>query len=81
MKVSISELQRHPSLLKQDEILDIIDKRDKRRVGVFIPSRYEGIVTELLERIKSQERLAKLRKLKNVDDGMEIWEETSGDGL
>jgi len=81
MKVSISELQRHPSLLKQNEVLDIIDKRDKTRVGVFIPKKYERLLEELLEKIERQKRAQKLKKIKSVDEGMDVWDEVSGDGL
>jgi hypothetical protein len=80
MKVSISELQRHPSLLKQDRILDIVDLRDKKRVGVFIPGRYADLVDEVMGRIEREERIAKLRRLKD-DEEMEIWDEASGDGV
>ena len=80
MKVSVSELQKRPSLLKSEEILEVVDKRSDEEVGIFVPKKYR----ELFERVKIElEKSRKkqvLQKIKEAED-MSDWEEVVGDGL
>ncbi|WP_187647457.1 hypothetical protein [Nitrosophilus labii] len=81
IKVSISQIQKKPSIFKNEEILDIVDKRDNKEIGIFIPKKYEKYFNLILEKIEKEEKLKILKKIKEVDDDMSSWDEVVGDGV
>jgi len=81
IKVSISQIQKKPSIFKNEEILDIVDKRDNKEIGIFIPKKYEKYFNLILKKIEKEEKLKILKKIKEVDDDMSSWDEVVGDGV
>jgi len=81
IKVSISQIQKKPSIFKNEEILDIVDKRDNKEIGIFIPKKYEKYFNLILKKIEKEEKLKILKKIKEVDDNMSSWDEVVGDGV
>ena len=81
IKISISEIQKKPSVFKNEEILDIVDKRDNKKIGIFIPKKYEKYFNLILKKIEKEEKLKILKKIKEIDDDMSSWDEVVGDGV
>ncbi len=80
IKLGVSELQKRPSILKSDEIIELVDKRDEKRIGIFIPQKYSTLFEEIVEKIERQRRKKILRAIKKLDD-MSEWDEVASDGL
>ena len=80
IEYGITALQTQPSLFKQMTISKIVDKRKHIDIGYFISSKYENIISEVIQKIEHQEKLAKLKKLKYYQD-LEFLEVGVDDGL
>ncbi len=80
MKVSVSELQKRPSLLKSEEILEVVDRRSDEEVGIFVPKRYKDLFERLKIELEKSRKKEVLQKIKEADD-MSDWDEVAGDGL
>ena len=64
----ITDIQMKPSLIKQMDIGKIVDKRANTTLGYFISSKYDKLITPVIEQIKKEEKLNKLRLLKAHQD-------------
>jgi len=80
MKISVSELQKRPSLLKSEKILEVVDKRSDEEVGIFVPKKYRGLFERVKIELEKSRKKQVLQKIKEVED-MSDWEEVVGDGL
>jgi len=83
VEVSISEISKHPKILDElDEIAKVVNKKDKKIRGVFIPA---SMMSDELERyIKAIERQRKRELLKRIAKAQRedrIGDGTVGDGL
>ena len=76
----VTDIQNKPSLIKAMDIAEIIDKRKHTTLGYFISSKYEDIIKPIIEKIDREEKLAKLKKLKNHQD-LEFTEIGIDDGI
>lgn len=76
----ITDIQNKPSLIKAIDIAEIIDRRKHTTLGYFISSKYEEKIRPLIEKIDREEKLAKLKKLKNHQD-LEFAELGVDDGI
>ena len=76
----VTDIQNKPSLIKAMDIAEIIDKRKHTTLGYFISSKYEDIIKPIIEKIDREEKLAKLKKLKNHQD-LEFTEIGLADGI
>ncbi len=76
----VTDIQNKPSLIKAMDIAEIIDKRKHTTLGYFISSKYEDIIKPIIEKIDREEKLAKLKKLKNHQD-LEFAEIGIDDGI
>ena len=76
----VTDIQNKPSLIKAMDIAEIIDKRKHTTLGYFISSKYEDIIKPIIEKIDREEKLAKLKKLKNHQD-LEFTEIGLDDGI
>ena len=76
----VTDIQNKPSLIKAMDIAKIIDKRKHTTLGYFISSKYEDIIKPIIEKIDREEKLAKLKKLKNHQD-LEFTEIGIDDGI
>lgn len=80
IEYGITALQTQPSLFKQMTISKIIDKRKHTDIGYFISSKYEDIISDVIQKIEYQEKIAKLKKLKQHQD-LDFLEAGIDDGL
>ena len=80
IEYGITALQIQPSLFKQMTISKIVDKRKHIDIGYFISSKYEDIISDVIQKIEYQEKIAKLKKLKQYQD-LEFLEVGVDDGL
>jgi len=64
----ITELQSKPAILKQNDIIEIEDKRKNIKLGYFISSKYEDELKPILEKINKRKKIEKLKKLKKHQD-------------
>lgn len=64
----VTDIQNKPSLIKTMDVAEIIDKRAHTTLGYFISSKYDDIIKPIIEKIDREEKLAKLKKLKNHQD-------------
>ncbi|NOQ31408.1 MAG: hypothetical protein GQ570_09820 [Helicobacteraceae bacterium] len=80
IEYGITELQTQPSLFKQMSVSKIVDKRKHQNLGYFISSKYEDLISTIIEEIEKKERIDKLKKLKNNQD-LEFLEAGVDDGL
>jgi hypothetical protein len=80
IEYGITALQTQPSLFKQMTISKIVDKRKHIDIGYFISSKYEDIISDVIQKIEYQEKIAKLKKLKQHQD-LEFLEVGVDDGL
>ena len=76
----VTDIQNKPSLIKAIDIAEIIDRRKHTTLGYFISSKYEEKIRPLIEKIDREEKLAKLKKLKNHQD-LEFVELGVDDGI
>ena len=76
----VTDIQNKPSLLKAMDIAEIIDRRKHTTLGYFISSKYEKQIRPLIEKIDREEKLAKLKKLKQYQD-LEFAELGVDDGI
>lgn len=64
----VTEIQNKPSLIKTIDIAQIVDRRAHTNLGYFISAKYEDLVRPLIEKINKEEKLEKLRRLKEHQD-------------
>jgi hypothetical protein len=76
----VTDIQNKPSLMKAMDIAEIIDRRKHITLGYFISSKYEEQIRPLIEKIDREEKLAKLKKLKQHQD-LEFTELGVDDGI
>ena len=80
IEYGITTLQTQPSLFKKMTISKIVDKRKHIDIGYFISAKYENIIVDVIKKIEHQEKIAKLKKLKQYQD-LEFLEAGIDDGL
>ena len=80
LSYGITDIQSKPSLIKSMDIGKIVDKRAHITLGYFISSKYESYIRPLIEQIDREEKLEKLRRLKEHQD-LEFAEFGVADGL
>ncbi|CAA6803345.1 MAG: Unknown protein [uncultured Thiotrichaceae bacterium] len=51
-QISISKIQRNLSLLKDFDIIEVVDKKRNKVKGYFIDSKYSAAIFELIEQEK-----------------------------
>ena len=76
----ITDIQNKPSLMKEMDVSEIVDKRANKRLGYFISSKYKDMIEPILKEIEREEKIAKLKKLKEHQD-LEFAEIGVDDGL
>ncbi|WP_457745119.1 hypothetical protein [Sulfurimonas sp.] len=76
----ITDIQTKPSLIKGMDIGEIVDKRAHTTLGYFISAKYESYIRPIIDKIDREEKLNKLRKLKEHQD-LEFVELGVDDGL
>ena len=76
----ITEIQNKPSLMKEMDVGEIIDKRASKKLGYFISSKYKDLVEPVLKEIERAKKLEKLERLKKHQD-LEFAEIGVDDGL
>lgn len=76
----VTAIQNKPSLLKDIEIGEIVDKRAHKTLGFFISYKYEKYLKSVIETIERDEKIKKLEKLKQYQD-LEFCEMGVDDGL
>ena len=80
LSYGITDIQMKPSLIKKMDMGKIIDKRAHTTLGYFISSKYDKLITPIIEQIEKGEKLSKLRLLKAHQD-LEFAELGVEDGL
>ena len=65
---SVGEIQNKPSLIKNNGLMQIVDKRANVMLGYFISSKYEKQIKPIVDEIEKEEKLLKLKKLKAHQD-------------
>ena len=80
LSYGITDIQSKPSLIKTMDIGKIVDKRAHLTVGYFISSKYESYIKPIIEKIDREEKLSKLKRLKDHQD-LEFAELGVDDGL
>ena len=73
IRYGITEIESKPSLIKNMDISEIVDKRKNSVVGYFISQKYYKEIKPVLEQISKKEKIEKLKKLKYHQD-MEFLE-------
>jgi len=66
--LGITEIQSKPTIFKQNDIIEIEDKRKNMKIGYFISSKYENELKPLLEKIEKMEKIEKLKRLREYQD-------------
>ena len=80
VEYGVTDIQAKPSLIKSMDVGAIVDKRKHRTLGYFISAKYEKEILPLIEKINKEEKLAKLKRLKEHQD-IEFAEIGVDDGL
>ena len=80
LSYGITDIQTKPSLIKQMDIGETIDKRKHITLGYFISTKYESYIRPIIDKIDKEEKLAKLNRLKEHQD-LEFAELGVDDGL
>lgn len=80
LSYGITDIQMKPSLIKKMDMGKIIDKRAHTTLGYFISSKYDKLITPIIEQIEKEEKLNKLRLLQ-VHQDLEFAELGVDDGL
>ena len=80
LSYGITDIQTKPSLIKQMDIGEIVDRRKHITLGYFISTKYESYIRPIIEQIDREEKLAKLNRLKQHQD-LEFVELGVDDGL
>jgi len=68
LSYGITDIQTKPSLIKSMNIAKIVDKRAHLTLGYFISVKYESYIRPIIEKIDREEKLNKLRRLKEHQD-------------
>jgi len=76
----VTTIQNKPSLLKEMDVAQIIDKRAHKNVGYFISAKYEKFIRSAIEEIEKANKIEKLKKLRAHHD-LEFLELGVDDGL
>ena len=76
----ITEIQNKPSLIKTMTVGEIIDRRAHKSLGFFIAAKYEKYIRDVISQIEREEKLQKLKKVKNSTD-WDFLESGVDDGL
>jgi len=80
LRYGITDIQTKPSLIKMMDIGEIVDKRKHITLGFYLSAKYENDIRPVIEKIEREEKLAKLKRLKEHQD-MEFAEIGVDDGL
>jgi len=73
-KINISQL-RNPKIFEINEILEIVNKKKRKKIGYFIPIQFEDKLKNFLDELKKEEkrkllkRIAKAQKLDRIEEG------------
>jgi len=76
----VSDIQAKPAIFKQNNILEIEDKRKNITLGFFISAKYSDMLKPILLKIEKEKKIEKLNKLKEHQD-IEFLELGVDDGL
>ena len=68
IEYGITDIQTKPSILKENSISKIVDKRKHTNIGYFISAKYEDMISDILKTIERQEKISKLNKIKQHQD-------------
>jgi len=80
LSYGITDIQTKPSLIKQMDIGEIVDRRKHITLGYFISTKYENYIRPIIEQIDKEEKMNKLHRLKQHQD-LEFVELGVDDGL
>ena len=80
IEYGITDIQTKPSILKENSISKIVDKRKHINIGYFISAKYEDMIIDTLKTIERQEKISKLNKIKKHQN-MDFLELGVSDGL
>ena len=80
LSYGITDIQTKPSLIKAMDIGEIVDKRKHKTLGYYISVKYEEYILPVIEKIDREEKLAKLKRLREHQD-LEFAELGVDDGL
>ena len=80
LSYGITDIQNKPSLMKEMEVSEIVDKRANKKLGYFISSKYQDLIEPVLKEIEKEKKIAKLKRLKEHQD-LEFAEVGIDDGL
>jgi len=80
LSYGITDIQTQPSLIKKMNMGKIVDKRAHTTLGYFISSKYDKLITPIIEQIEKEEKLNKLMLLKKHQD-LEFADLGVDDGL
>ena len=61
-KLTVSEI-RSPKSLEINEIIEIVNVKKHKKLGYFIPVRYEEIFNKFLKALEKEEKLEKIKKV------------------
>ncbi len=80
LSYGITDIQSKPSLIKAMDVGAIVDKRRHVTLGYFISAKYESYILPVIAKIDKEEKLAKLKRLKEHQD-MDFAELGVDDGI
>ena len=80
LSYGVTDIQTKPSLIRAMDIGAIVDKRKHTTLGYYISAKYEDYILPIIEKIDKDEKLAKLKRLKEHQD-LEFAELGVNDGL
>ena len=80
IEYGITDIQTKPSILKENSISKIVDKRKHTNIGYFISAKYENMILDIITTIERQEKISKLNKIKKHQD-IDFLETGVSDGL
>jgi uncharacterized protein YkvS len=80
LSYGVKEIENSPSIIKNIDIGEIVDKKENIKLGYYISAKYENYLRPIIEKIDKEEKIKKLKILKKYQD-LEFTEVGVDDGL
>jgi uncharacterized protein YkvS len=80
LSYGVKEIENSPSIIKNIDIGEIVDKKENIKLGYYIFAKYENYLRPIIEKIDKEEKIKKLKILKKYQD-LEFTEVGVDDGL
>ena len=81
INITLSELRNTANFFKIDDIATIVNGREKKEIGYFVPSSFTNEFEKFIQEVEKKKKRELLRKVANASKKDSIGDGTVDDGI